>query len=185
MRTTLVLALMMICNAAQASEWALLHIDGEGSKTYIDVSSIRVKGGSRWVWEKFVFAPGEPKYSSFVTRNAFDCGEEMYQVEMYQVEMYQVEMYQVEMYQVESFTVYYKDGRNDRLPPPAPLSAWAPVVPDTGPNYEMRLVCGWNPVRAQGFEDAINTTCKGKEIQLFNEGLDGDKLAPSALAYRC
>ena len=52
MHKTIMLALPLVCGAAQAAEWVSLGKFTDGSSELIDVSSIRVAGSVRNAWLK-------------------------------------------------------------------------------------------------------------------------------------
>ena len=121
------LALVIVCSTAQASNWFSLGKNDAGTvETFIDVSSLRIAGNIRRAWFKAVYKThsekgADGKYWSYsVSKTAFNCTEEMYRI--------------------EAANVYYEDGTN--WTPPAELSpTWTPVAPDTTASREMQVIC--------------------------------------------
>ena len=120
------LALVIVCSTAQASNWVTIGESDDGLiETFIDVSSLRIAGNIRRAWFKDVYKThretADGKYRSYtVLKTAFNCTEEMYRF--------------------EAGNVYYEDGTNWTFPAGI-LSTWNPVAPDTTASNEMQVIC--------------------------------------------
>jgi hypothetical protein len=134
MRKTILVALLLACGIAQASEWIALGKGDDGTVVYLDSSSIRVNGGIRRVWTKSVYVPhttrttglAANKWIAFVlTRNAFNCKDENYRL--------------------EAQTQHFDDGTDDSVPASKYPTPWEPVVPETVSSVSMAFVCTWKP----------------------------------------
>jgi hypothetical protein len=137
MRTTLLLALLIVGGTAQASEWKELGGNTDGSHTVsIDVSSIRFEGALRLAWFKHQYAPSlnmhdksgpdrDKLWSYSKVRYGFNCTNETYQMDANTI-------------------VYFMDGSSgsdptfERLP-------WKPVPPDSILEAQMQFICAWTP----------------------------------------
>jgi hypothetical protein len=139
MRVITVLALLMACGTAQASEWMSAGKAPNGDEQFIDVSSIRAVGQLRRVWVKHVPQPQTTKIidpsvnkekwvSKAVTRKAIDCGEETART--------------------ESLTWYFADGTNFPSPSDSLPTDWEPVTPDSALGIVMEVVCTVKPSSA-------------------------------------
>ena len=123
------LALVIVCSTAQASNWFSLGKNDAGTlETFIDVSSIRIEGDVRRAWFKSVYkthtkkSAGNGKYWSYtVFKTAFNCTEEMFRF--------------------EAGNVYYEDGTNESMPAENYPKPWEPVPPDTTASAEMQFIC--------------------------------------------
>jgi hypothetical protein len=135
MTRAVLLALLVACGTARASEWVSLGTSNGGkTEHFVDVSSIRVMGGIRRAWTKQSFARHTRKDSAvnsdkwelyWLTRTAFDCGNEASRT--------------------EAFTIYYEDGTHWTASMPADSEAWAPAPPDTILSAAMQFICAWKP----------------------------------------
>ena len=121
------LALVIVCSTAQASNWVSVGKDVAGTvETFIDVSSLRIAGNIRRAWFKAVYKThsekgADGKYWSYsVSKTAFNCTEEMYRI--------------------EAGNVYYEDGTNWTAPAGI-YPTWEPVPPDTTASAEMQFIC--------------------------------------------
>jgi hypothetical protein len=129
----IVLALLLACGTAQASDRLSLGKDAVGDENFVDVSSIRGVGAIRRAWFKAVYVPhtsretGRPNpnkcWSESVHRRAFNCGEETTRS--------------------EGLTVYYEDGTNGSDPAANYPTRWEPVPPDTALSTELQFLCAW------------------------------------------
>jgi hypothetical protein len=127
------LALLLACGTAQASNWVSIGKDAVGHEAFVDVSSIRVVGAIRRAWFKAVYVrhtmreTGGPDankwWSTSVHRRAFNCGEETTRS--------------------EALTVYYEDGTNGSDPAANYPTPWEPVPPDTVLSTELQFICAW------------------------------------------
>jgi hypothetical protein len=135
MKRTILLALLLACGTAQASEWVSLATADKGkTETFVDVSSIRVVGQVRRMWVKFVFAKHSLKgvaddsskwTSQLVARDAFNCAEESWRR--------------------ETGRFNYEDGTYRTAEIEAATVPWDPVPPETMADAEMRFICAWKP----------------------------------------
>jgi hypothetical protein len=130
MKGKILVTLLLACGTAQASEWVSIGKTDDGTReTLVDVSSIRVMGSIRRAWTKTVFTHHTVRgfgddaskwETSQMTRQAFNCGEEMARF--------------------EAATIYYDDGTNTSLSE-ADFAPWAPVTPETVLSAEAQYVC--------------------------------------------
>lgn len=134
MKRTILLALLLTCGAAQASDWVSVYKADDGQREMlVDVSSISDSGSIRRVWAKMTYArrtendPSDPiKRTSYnLARLAFNCTEDLSRT--------------------EAVTVYYEDGSVEALPPAMYPKPWEPVPPDTVLSNVMEFVCAWKP----------------------------------------
>ena len=134
MQKTILLALLLACGTAQASEWVSLGKNGQGAEALVDVSSIRIAGNIRRVWTKVIFTThthkGVNEYANKwvnyeLGHDAFDCGNETQRN--------------------EALNIYFEDKTNYTVPLAPAATNWDPVPPDSLLSAEMRLVCTWNP----------------------------------------
>jgi hypothetical protein len=136
MKRTILLTLLLACGTADASDWVFVGKSDDGkTRTYIDISSVRVTDNIRRACFKAVHAPHSAKekggpdankwWSESVSRRAFDCS--------------------AETFSDEALTVYYEDGTNGSESPSAYPSPWEPVPPDTALSGEMQFICAWKP----------------------------------------
>jgi len=134
MRIPITLTVLLACNpAARASEWVLAaHSRDHSEKMFVDVSSIRIIGDVRHVWDKLVPKPNTMKGTGEnakkpityeLSKSAFNCSDETEKS--------------------ESVVVYYDDGTNESLMPEALSKRWEPIPPDSVLSDEMHFVCAW------------------------------------------
>jgi hypothetical protein len=126
------LALVIVCSTAQASNWLSLSKNDAGTvENFIDVSSLRIAGNIRRAWFKFAYKTHtekgtDGKYKSYtVAKTAFNCTEEMSRF--------------------EAVNTYLEDGTNESVPAAYYPDPWKPVAPDTVNSYEMQFICTWKP----------------------------------------
>jgi hypothetical protein len=126
------LALLLACGIARASEWGSLGKDAHDDEVLVDLSSIRVAGGVHRAWIKTIIVPRTErgpgkdgnKWKSYeMTRLAFNCGEEAFKI--------------------DGFVVYYDDGTNYSALDVG--QSWRPIPPETMFNLEMKFSCAWKP----------------------------------------
>ena len=134
MQKTIMLALLLACGTAQAAEWVMVGKSTGDQEASVDVSSIRIAGEIRRAWVQVTMAPnfrrgtGENSnkwWHSFLSRYAFNCGEETSRS--------------------EALTIYYTDGTNSSVPAERYPEPWGPVAPDTMQSAAMQFVCAWKP----------------------------------------
>jgi hypothetical protein len=123
-RSRILIALLLACGAAQASEWVSIgKSDNGGDEFFADISSIGITGETRRAWIKTVFLPDK---AHSLERMAFNCGEGTMRW--------------------EASTLYSVDGNvmggeaAGTFPTP-----WKPVPPDTAGSAIMHFVCKWKP----------------------------------------
>jgi|ERR1019366_9247196 hypothetical protein len=133
MKRATLLALLLACGTARASEWVPAAETNDGKdRSYVDVSSIRIAGSIRQAWVKHVYEPpmkGMDPYpnklaSSELVRVAFDCSEETSRL--------------------EAITNHYTDG-DVGTPAASYPTPWTPVAPDSVGNVLMQFICAWKP----------------------------------------
>jgi hypothetical protein len=134
-KRTVLLALLLACGTAQASEWVSLGKSEDGTKeTFIDVSSIRVVGAIRRAWFKVIYAPHAQRGSGSdankwwnytMEREALTCAEETFRL--------------------EGLLIYYDDGTTNSVPSISFPTSWEPVPPDTMYEVQLRFICTWKP----------------------------------------
>jgi hypothetical protein len=134
MRTRILLALLLTCGTARADEWLAVGKTDDGKQVLVDVSSIRLAGDIRRAWIKGVAVPhttrGPGKYSEhwlsyFLTREAFNCAEELVRT--------------------ESKEAYFDDGSSISDSPESYPTQWKPVEPESRGHAEMQFICSWKP----------------------------------------
>jgi hypothetical protein len=135
MKLTILLALLLACGTAQASEWVLAAYSADGmEKVFVDVSSIRIVTSIRYAWDKLVPKPhtmrgtGENANKPIIyelSKSGFNCSDETVKV--------------------EAVVIYYKDRTNESLMPEALEKGWQPAPPDTVLSDEMHFICAWKP----------------------------------------
>jgi hypothetical protein len=128
MQKKIVLALLLVCGTAQASNWMKIPRSATATGAdYIDMESIKTDGAMRRAWIKTVFLPNTMKglsprktmwVSLVMSLLEFNCSEESSRS--------------------LSFTGYYTD--NDKITVNSP-SAWQPVAPDTVDQARFDFVC--------------------------------------------
>ena len=128
MKRAMLLALLLACGAAQASEW-VPYVSGK-TEFLVDTSSIRVEGAIRRTWSKSIPAPktergvgiNSGKWVRYdLTHRAFNCSEESSKM--------------------DAITVFHSDGTN--MIEDFPGAGWSPVRPDTIGYALMQFVCSW------------------------------------------
>jgi len=122
-----ILALLVVCNVAQASNWLSLGKSAnKNDEIFMDVSSIKFEQGvgraSFKTTRKHHTTQTDGKWWSFdLVKTAFNCAEEMYRD--------------------EALNVYYEDGTSYSLPAEMYPRPWRPVAPDPGADLEMTFIC--------------------------------------------
>jgi hypothetical protein len=129
------LALLLVCATAQASEWVSFgRARGEVLEGFIDNSSIRVMGNVRRAWIKLIYAPhtvrgfedNAKKWQSYsVSRVAYNCIEESSRT--------------------EALNIYFDDGTTLIVPSARLQPSWESAPPDTVVSAEMQFICAWKP----------------------------------------
>jgi TonB family protein len=132
MKSTIQLALLLACGAAQASEWVSIKAaTSKDTEFLVDVSSVHRSGEITRAWVKIVYArhtqrgTGEnsKKWATFSQhRYAYTCGEGNAEV--------------------EALSVYFEDGTHWEAPSWT-LGGTEPVPPDTVGEAVMKFVCSW------------------------------------------
>jgi hypothetical protein len=135
MHKTIMLALLLACGTAQASNWVSVGKSHDGNvEWFVDTTSIRIDNTVRRAWTKTVFASHtmqDPILHSgkwlayMVTRDVIDCRDETHDM--------------------EAITQYYESGGNDSMPDYRKQLRMEPIVPDTVQQALMRFICGWKP----------------------------------------
>jgi hypothetical protein len=132
MKKTILIALLMACGTALATEWVSVGKSaGESVDTYVDVSSLRRSGQIKRAWVKFVYAPHthrgtadeSNKWESYALhRNAYSCAEGNAKI--------------------EAITVYYDDGTQWSAPSSIiERMSFQPVLPGSLDEGAMNFVC--------------------------------------------
>jgi len=130
MGRTILVALLLMCRVAQASNWQLIASD-VSNEDYVDSMTIRISGHIRSAWIKAVFAPStmrDPRGSSgwvdhFVALRQYNCADKTERT--------------VEI------TMYLIDGTKNSTQ--ATTTAWQSVRPDSFDKGVMDFICAWNP----------------------------------------
>ena len=125
------LALVIVCSTAQASNWLSLGKNDAGTtETFIDVSSIQIEGNLRRAWDKVnklkthtQKGPNGKYLSSTVGKLEYNCTEQMTRS--------------------HAFTFYNEDGTNESASAESLPGPWEPVVPDTEMAVDMKFICAW------------------------------------------
>jgi hypothetical protein len=134
--TAVVLALLLLSDMAQASEWVLVGKTETGKELFVDVSSIEVTGKVGRAWIKLVLPPHTERgvalhatkwVRQFLKRDVFNCGEQTSNP--------------------DAVTIYYEDGTNYSVPATA-SPQWRPVRPETMESVAMQLICDRKPSEA-------------------------------------
>jgi hypothetical protein len=135
MKRKLLLALLLACGTAQASDWVSVGKTANGQQeNFVDISSIRVTGSIRRAWAKGVQAPHTERgtddnankwVSYYLSRETFNCREQVWRS--------------------EALTIYYDDETNGSMPAAIYPQAWEPVPPDTTLSALMQFICAWKP----------------------------------------
>ena len=127
----MVMALLIACGAAQASEWVPLPIVSDGrSQEFIDLSSIRVTAHIRRAWVKSTFPHGTFKdalgkgVAEIVASYEFNCSEGTSRR--------------------TAGNFHYEDG-TDYVDTTTVQTTWRPVEPDTLGEARMKFACAWKP----------------------------------------
>ena len=124
MRSEILMALVLACGTAHASDWVSVGKSGDGAtEGLVDVSTIGITDGIRRAWIKMASVHHK---SYTVERDAFNC-----------------EQFTIRW---EAYTMYSEDGR--AIPEAQPASfpdLWKPVPPDSMGGALMQFVCAWKP----------------------------------------
>ena len=133
MKRTILLALLVACGTAQATDWASLGKSDDGAQeVFVDVSRIRVKTVVRRAWIETLFAPHarrgvDENASKWQHRSialyAFNCSDETVRI--------------------ESLATYFDDGTIYTTPAESNSGPWRPIPPDTLLSAEMQFICAW------------------------------------------
>ena len=135
MKRTILLALLLACGTATASEWVSVGTSADGkTEFFVDATSIRIAGGIRRAWIKFVF----PTH----TKRAF--GDDANKWESYRLVRVAFNCEQ-EASRVEAGTSYNTDGTSYTPDLVSSQLSWSPVTPDSAENAEMTFICAWKP----------------------------------------
>lgn len=133
MRELIPMVLLLACGTAQASAWVQVGTGKDGTKVWVDTSSISVAGSVRQAWLKMSFPvhsqPGSGeeagKWVDFsLNHAAFNCSEGTSKS--------------------DALENYFDDGTNHKVPSEV-LSGdkWESVSPNTALESVMKFVCGW------------------------------------------
>ena len=136
MKRTILLALLLTCGAAWASEWVSVGQPGDKtSENFVDVSSIRRSGDIARAWIKLVLLPHTQRgagtdsgkwIEKLVQREAYNCSEGSAKMEAIRTD--------------------YEDGTSwQDSPESMARQTWEPVPPDTVGEAIMKFVCSWKP----------------------------------------
>jgi len=135
MKLTCLLALLLVCGTAQASEWVLISRPADGvDEILVDVSSIEVKGAIRRALVKMTFAPETHSgtggnanrwLSESTDRFAFNCDEETHRL--------------------EGSTAHFSDGTVHVESPAGYPTRWKRVTPGTVASGVIKFICAWKP----------------------------------------
>ena len=136
MKRTVLVALLLACAAAQASQWVSLgKASDKPVEVLADVSSIHRSGDIARAWTKFVYvrhtergkAENSRKWKDFALgRHAYNCSEGSFLK--------------------EALTIHYEDGSIWAEPHELIINeTWEPVPPDTVFESIMKFVCAWKP----------------------------------------
>jgi hypothetical protein len=135
MKAPVLLALLLVCGAARASEWVLVGKSSGGSMdVLVDISSIKVAGDVRRAWIRYVPAAHTVtgsgiskekwvKYSQ--SHDLYNCVEESSMI--------------------DSIYYLFEDGSVEATSKDEPGTHWSPVPPDTMTYLTMRFTCSWKP----------------------------------------
>jgi hypothetical protein len=140
MKQTILLALLLVCGAAQSADWVSLGKNDSGkAEVFVDVTTIKVTGPMRLAWVKAAAAHHTEKgvgtdkgkwVTYYLTRFSFDCDDGTSLI--------------------EGGMIYFDDGTNTTLPAAAFSASWEPVAPDTGMHTIMDFTCSWKPTSQTG-----------------------------------
>ncbi len=131
--TTALVALIMACAAAQAAQWVQAGTGKDGTKVWVDTSSIAVTGSVRGAWLKMTFpvhtqsgsGDDASKWVDFsLNHAAFNCSEGTSKS--------------------DALENYFDDGTNHKVPA-EDISAdkWESVPSNTALETVMKFVCSW------------------------------------------
>ena len=131
MKRIILLALLLACSAAQATEWVRVGESAVSNEpTLLDVSSIRIANGVRRAWVKTVIKPHTQRdpveadrwVSYTLARVAINCADETYRY--------------------EAGSWYFEDGGNANA---AFDEKWHPITPESVVQAEMEFICALKP----------------------------------------
>jgi hypothetical protein len=136
MKRTILVALLLACGAAQASDWYALDVADNNAIVSVDRSSIMVVSGDvRKAWWKFIYqpqtvkdsGPGGTKWRDFLMYHfTFNCSEGTAKLDAMQT--------------------HYEDGTNSVADTEfMSTQVFEPVAPDTAKEAVMKFVCSWKP----------------------------------------
>lgn len=126
MKTVALVAMLLICEAADAAEWRLVAESKDGRSVLVDTESIRVSDKIRRAWAKTIYPPYEEKTSDgkwiayTLTRYAFNCDEDLYRV--------------------DALLAYHDDGTTESADQ-TELPSWEPAPPESYVGLTLNLVC--------------------------------------------
>ena len=129
----LFMALWLVCGAAQAAAWVQVGTGKDGTKVWVDTSSITVTGTVRWAWLKMSFpahsqqgsGDDASKWVDFSLNHAgFNCSGGTSKS--------------------DALENYFDDGTNRKVPT-EDISGdkWESVPPNTALETVMKFICGW------------------------------------------
>jgi len=124
MKRTILLALVLACGAAQASNWVRISAKDAPAQEYVDLSSVQVDGSRRIAWLKFVFRPHSYKGNS----TKFYAND---------IELADIQCDTKQTREL-SITVQYEDGSSEHS---ATAREWEPIPPDTAIEVAMLYLC--------------------------------------------
>ena len=126
-------ALLFACGAAQASQWVQVGTGKDGTKMWMDKSSLTVTSSIRQAWLKMTFpvhtqqgsGDDASKWVDFsLNHAAFNCSEGTSKS--------------------DALENYYDDGTNHEVPAEEISGdGWESVPPATALGAVMKFVCGW------------------------------------------
>jgi hypothetical protein len=133
MKVITMLALLVACGAAQATQWANAGTGKDGTKVLVDTASITVSGSIRQAWLKMAFpmhsqqgsGDDASKWVDFsLNHAAFNCREGTSKS--------------------DALENYFDDGTNRKVPA-KDISGdkWESVPPNTALETVMKFVCSW------------------------------------------
>ena len=125
MKLCFLLVALLVCGTAQAADWVEAFHNNAGT-AYFDASRLKIDGDIRSGWFKVVLPPHtrgvSGKYQTYmVALQSFDCRKETVRL--------------------DSLTSYFNDGSISNGPPDV---VFAPVVPDTNGEFEMKFICAFS-----------------------------------------
>jgi hypothetical protein len=127
LKRTVLVALLLACSVAKAAEWVSVAKSNNGEiEAFVDVSSIKVAGAVRRVWDKTnsvtpVYFMGK-QVSEQVMSMSFNCTDETVRPDY--------------------VIYYYMDRTNDSE---TGNGIWVPIAPGSVWQHEMKFVCSWKP----------------------------------------